>query len=82
MGNIEFFCRMCAVLFQDSSTNITKNSISLSGCGNFKQILCQTGLEAVVPEAAALLESKEVSQSSCIGLDSETPGLPLSVWNP
>ena len=40
---------------------------------NSKQILCQTCLEAVIPEAAALLESQEVCQCSGISLVSEAP---------
>ena len=36
----------------------------------------------VIPVAAALLESQEVSKGCCIRLDTETPRLPLSCRNP
>ena len=83
-GRIEFSVDGCA---QSCFSGIIhkykkKFNTSIGLRENSKQILCQTCLEAVIPEAAALLESQEVCQCSGISLDSEAPGLPLSVRNP
>ena len=58
-----------------------RQTSNLTKLYNLVQIPSQI-LIIVVPVAAALLKSQQVSQSCGIGLDTEAPRLPLSVRNP